>query len=390
MQIELLDLDNVANMIKPKGYVKVELFDNNGNKKYEQKSRNFISQGVLKHYFKRSLLNTWLGIFNESKKATSFFGDNMFYQIVLTTASHPEDAMNEWIMKGKKIGYALTYSDSTSSDPLMGTLNRSESYVNLKQVHAVFDFATDKANGTFQSIYFMPNESYCYNSYVYEQKIYESGSLLKVEKVGSIFYMLSGKLLITMDENFNIVTSTTLSFNGTIMGFTIKGSEIFYCMNDYTIKKAPLSNPSNVTKVKDADKRYDGILWVPEENRFYCSYGDNNYHTILHYYDSSFNILGSMTYTTLSRYGSGEGLLKEGNGFIKGREYLDNDSLNAIQIANGSTRVIGSIGDKLILNNYDVSYIAQKINIGSRCLLKEPVTKTEVNTMKITYDFYFQ
>lgn len=389
---EILDIDNLNDIIKPKGKVRVELFDCYGKKRYEQKANNFISQGVLKHYFKRCLLDTWLGNVMKSKRATALFGSNMFYQIVLTTAAHQEDPINEWVVRGQKTGYALTYSASSSSAPLSGTLNVGESYVNLNQAHLVFDFPTDRGNGTFRSIYFIPDYSSMYDTYTYERIIYNK-ELLKIEKIGTIFYAYEpyNRLLHTMNESFNITASVAIpSSIGTVLDFTIKGSEIFYITSSYAVFKAPLSSPNSTTKVKDTQRRYTGMAWVAEENRFYCAYENGNYQTILDYFDASFNILGSYTYTIFSKNTVGEGLLKENNGFIRGYAFLDRDSMHANQIADGASTVIGTFDDKLVLNNYDDNYIAQKINFGSRCLLSEPVVKTSADTMKITYDFYFQ
>lgn len=153
--------------LKLKGHVKVEMFDKEGKLVYKQEGDNYISHGV--NAMLRRVQLTWLtsGLPHNMNRQYSVSGgtnnpilnDGTVYfakYLVLTDYDAPADAMTDAMLRGNVIGWCAT-TEQSYSDPNSGLLNVAESYVDLDRIHLVFDFATDRANGTFRSAYLANN-----------------------------------------------------------------------------------------------------------------------------------------------------------------------------------------------------------------------------------------
>src|SRR5690606_37275248 len=138
-----------SNQLKPRGKIKVELFDDLTGRKIEEiKTENFIAKGIdyLYHLAMISIFTD--GRYTGGFNAYDSFNDPFQYMI-LTDASHTEDPANEWVVKGKQIGFAHTNQTYSGSDEYRGSYNAGESFTNREQVHVVIDFPTHAGNGTF-------------------------------------------------------------------------------------------------------------------------------------------------------------------------------------------------------------------------------------------------
>lgn len=152
--------------IKLKGHVKVEMFDKAGKLVHKQEGDNYISHGA--NAMLRRVQLTWLtaGLphnmnrqYSASGSSNPISNDGTVYfaqYLVLTDYDAPADAATDAMVRGNVIGWCRT-TELSSSDPKSGLLNVAESYVDLEKMHLVFDFATDRANGTFRSAYFADN-----------------------------------------------------------------------------------------------------------------------------------------------------------------------------------------------------------------------------------------
>lgn len=379
--IESVNLDNKLNV---KGKVKVELFDDlTGRKVEEIKTENFIARGV-DYLYRLAMISIFTdGRYTGGTNLYNSFSDPFQY-MMLTDASHPEGPVNEWLVKGREIGFAYTDSTYSGSDIYRGSYNASESFTNNERVHIVIDFPTHAGNGTFQSIYFLYNGTVFGTSAFFDRPF---GSILSVQRYNNDFYVLSndGRVFMRYDENFNQLGQWTLrngspSYN---KDFVIRNG-VIYIANDYGfssargIWKVPLSEPdsTNIEQIYDAKACY-GI--THDGTYFYVSTEDNE----IIQFDNNFNVVEIYEPKTYRV------------NIIRNRMYADTDG--TILIGNyvwdkgnnltytGGIDLRGIIDDDKIIDSG--GQLVPKKGISSRALLDSPVTKTSNNTMKITYDF---
>ena len=213
---------DLSNRFKPKGKVKVQLFDKNGQIINEQKSENFIAKTV-QNYFDHAMRN----IFTRNRATGGHDIYNYildpFHSMILTDATHPEDPQNEWVRAGNVIGYAGTTGTYSGPDVLRGSYNESESFTNREQVHIVVDFPTHAGNGTFQSIYFS-SEYEPFNPSTQNQIYNEPLSKLQKHN-GKIYASRSTSILSVLDDDFNEVEQLEV---GAYSDFWIVGNAIYY------------------------------------------------------------------------------------------------------------------------------------------------------------------
>ena len=371
---------------KPKGKVTVQLFDENGQIINEQKSENFIAKTV-QGYFEHAMRNVFTR--NRVTGGHDIYADTLdpFHSMVLTDATHPEDPQNEWIRAGNIIGYAGTTSAYSGSDALRGSYNTSESFTNREQVHIVVDFPTHAGSGTFQSIYFSSEYESLSSS---TTNLVYNEALGKTQKHNGKIYSKSrtGYKIIVFDDNFNEIEQ--IEGMGNFYDFWIVGNVIYYTY-DYEITSAPLDDPTNRTAVVTLDNSAYGIVRHELSGRWYLKTGSTIY-----VYDSNWNLLSSLedingSAGILMAGSFDEGVVTDAGTFIwVGGKYND----NMTTLHNSERRYYRMVGvfDGYIIYHYNYgstrrTYRNLLVNIGSRALLDEPVTKGNTQTMKITYDF---
>ncbi|MFU0834008.1 MAG: hypothetical protein ACFWUC_13880 [Oscillospiraceae bacterium] len=387
----------LSNNFNPRGRIKIELFDAFTSKKVEEiKTHNFISAGVKNYLFKLAMKSLFTKNKYTGGEDIYDYINDPFQYMLLTDASHPEDPENEWLVRGEKIGYAYTNKTYSGSNEMQGSYNASESFTNNEQVRIVVDFPTHAANGTFQSIYFLFNgvKFNTLSRLAFGNRIPLNGDdeIICVRVYGDYIYVLynsDNNKFVKYDMNLNLVEEYTLPYVSYNNGFEIHNGYVYFArgsdVDSYNfIWRAPLNDLSDYEIIVSDITYAGGIAYVPEKDQFVIAHGKGK--TYLSRYDSSFNLLSTTETNADLSYYNLQLTYHEGDLFINNM-ILDSDDDTYIRWCGTGHSIVGFIGDKYVTSN---GYLLPKVGISSRARLESPVTKTNTNTMKVTYDFIFE
>ncbi|WP_342578433.1 hypothetical protein [Psychrobacillus sp. FSL K6-2843] len=393
---------------QPQGKIKVELFDDAAKERVKEvDTHNFISQGVLDHLFKFAMKS----LFTQTRKSGGIkLYDKIndpFRAIHLTDASHPEDAQNEWAIKGKEIGYALSNVIYSGSDIKQGVYNEIESFTGVKNVRMVFDFPTHCANGTFESIYFSHrgpvfNEDFNSINLPYEKLPISYGTntagISSMKKYGDKIYVLRSdlKTFDVLDSQYSTLQSVTLPYINTY-DFEIVGNYIYLTTTSTSqaVYRMPINDLSTNEIMVTGYTTAGGICYDEMNEQFIVARSSNNSSSAVvtvRRYDKSFTELSAKV---LNGFTNSYTLLRlfnvSGTILINNRILSETDETTDFDIS-GSGKIVGFIDDKFFVqSNYQYPvYIIPKAQIASRSLLDTPITKNPNQTMKITYDFILE
>lgn len=373
---------------KPKGKVKVQLFDENGKIINEQKSENFISKAVMENLFTTAMRDVFTRRRGTGGHET--FSLDPFSVMELTNATHPESPETEFFRAGDLIGYAFTTGVYSGDDTLRGSYNLIESFTNREQVHIVIDFPTHSGIGTFQSIYFTASYSSLNTSTSYRSTTQSFYKLVKHNnKIYGFTSAHSNGTLHIVNRDLDIEESIAL--DKSYYDFCIVGNTIYFIYGS-EVFSAPINDPSNYSLVTTLDNSCRGIGYNPKTGRWFTLYSRT-----LYMYDNNWELLS--TYD-IPRGNSNDKIIEVNDeGVITASGYFvwiggDYDGL-AVSLHGDSG--ISSYSLSGIIDDYLYYYYSfgsssgihrmPMVNIGSRALLDEPVTKGNTQTMKITYDF---
>ncbi len=158
--------------IQLSGKYKIQLFDKDTNELIEEvEKHNVISKIPFSTAFYNHIYRGFLN--NDNNYGCDFSNTNNGYINFLMLTNDPDAPENDDknpVVLGETIGYAQ-YGDTNSvADTKRGIFNNNETkkifnhYPNGAKAknatkHIVFDFGTDKANGTFDNIYLLPTEN---------------------------------------------------------------------------------------------------------------------------------------------------------------------------------------------------------------------------------------
>lgn len=163
------------------------------------------------------------------------------------------------IIPGTLTGYATrdTYS---GSDMTRGTINRNESLFTKDSLKAVFDFATDRANGTHKSVFWSDFASATYNNYASIDAV-SNASLASnysqiVESDDGYFYGCLGTTLYKIDPATlaGIATYTLPATSDAYAIFDVAGGYCYFTTahNATTLYVFKLSDSTSTTKTLPA------------------------------------------------------------------------------------------------------------------------------------------
>lgn len=377
--------------IKPRGHVKVELFDGlTGKKVDEREEDNFISRFVVDYYLRYKMMDTltedrYTSTDYPTGEVTRIFNDP-FELITLTGATHGEEPLEEWLPRGNIVGEASTTSSYSGSDPLRGTINRAESFSQMGHLRLVFDWGTHAGNGTFQSIYFRPSSSYGLTTSadyfdVLDLDFDIFGCALRY---GNKYYLLgvqnnfSERVIRRYDLNFNLENTYVIELN--CEDFAIKGNQ--FLLLDYSqraVYEVPISQPdSEPTKLFDTDSVY-GIDYDPVNREYHLADADG-----FAIYDSNYQLKDKIQ-VDANMFRSA--LFFLGYGWLSYQHFFDESGVRTHPMG---TAMRGIEDNYVFCESNNRLKRVPKYGIGSRALLDNPVTKTTNVTMKITYDFMYQ
>lgn len=393
--------DNVTlnNTFLPKGKVTVEVFDEQGSLISKQQKNNFISKGVRERLYPMLQQNIFFLRNNKGVDLLSEVKDTPFARMELRDFDGIEQPNVEEIIKGKLIGFANTNTAYAGSSSNQGTLNVVESSTDRHLIRLVYDFPTNCANGTFQSIYHTQEKdiyffSTDYNASEKSSILYPKFPLKKSIQSGEfydgyIYLLYDSNTLIKMNRNLSEILNTW-TLNKKATGFTIKNNEIYMVergnVPNGSILKVPLSNPEAVSTavatVTGFNPNYNGKIGFYEDK----IYVGNN--LTIYKLDASYQILSSKAIRTEADENF---WFSNGKGF-KGGKVFD---LETLETEAFRTAYAGSTFSQVVDGKVHITGTTLRsgafpfVMFGSRALLDEPVTKTSRNTMKVTYDFIF-
>lgn len=415
--------DNVVlpkRVIQPKGRAKIEIFDAKGNKVDEQIRDNYVHPKLLEAL---ADVSQYLPFGVGFKPALyTAYEDDIITGIALTDNTSPADPLTDRYVEGNVIGMAEV--GGIGGTEVRGTYNALESVIRQDYQKYVYDFATSEANGTFQSVYMGKFSADNYTDHVSTTptgllSLVSTSYSAEVKVLGDKLYKWEGTLLEVFDFNdIPIMTNSTDGFNNmpkeeytlpfTINSVTLRGNELYFLFsNGMYIYKAPVTDPTNVVevlKIYDSARSGRTSWWgwsYSYTNGLAYDYSNDTF-LIRGYENSMYNTyrVDSTTWEILEMVYEGRGLdsyaeiSKINPRFLIGSAVYDLESKTISWDYNASyfygLREINADYSMCVVGRYSKNFtIMPSPQFFSRVLLDNPVTKTSLNTMKITYEYNF-
>ena len=301
-------------------------------------------------------------------------------------------------------GNALAFGGygASSSANNKGSFNPGESYQRANSQRFVYDFATNQANGSFQSVYTtMQSRDFDY--------IYSGGLLYKnvdfshgiVNDGKTLIYQYAGGVtVVAVDEFINwiqggtpVYTDHPLRESNDFSRIALRHGELWWSGSYSYVYHAPLSDLANPTKVTTDNNVYS-ICWHPKRDTFFTIEDVSGTKKLVER-STGFAQLRMFTIPdTTSANTDLTALPEEDSIIIGGRVFDIDDNANVLESRQKWFGSYGTayasfhgcfMGDFLLDNDY------LGLDLGtqyfSRARLDNPVTKNSRQTMKITYDF---
>ena len=393
------------------GNVKIETFnDHTGKKVAETEGHNLITNYGL-YCFKTAskiLVGGQFGsnIFesedNVSLSSPSNVGIGMVYGIALTDSAIPITS-DCFKIKGNITGKAYR-NYSVSTDPLVGLINLKECLFTEESIKMVFDFATDRANGTHKSV-FLSDKGF--DSLVYDWG-YKALNKCKLQRTytklcyadDGYYYFSVGNTLYKLDPNsFQEIATFPLSVDPYFLD--VANGKCYYSDGD-ALYITTLSSTNTEKRTIANTKIGRGCLigdylYINELNSAYI----DKYNV-----SSAVNEYKKLSVTPTNLYKSGDSIqYTDGNG-IYSYDYSSNTATKIGETVSGSSFFNSASGGTPKMNKTINSYYngpsvnANQIicecnlaHVGANTVtgkvLDAPVVKTSDQTMKVTYTISF-
>lgn len=363
-----------------KGNIKIELFDAaTGEKEKDFKDTNFIAIG-LKSLIRESAFNSIMRYkagysINEFNSSESVL-DNLF----LTYSDSAGDPENDFHAAGNVVGQA-DLANGTFQGPTAGIVNNAESGYIGDKLKLVIDFATDKGNGTFNNIYTGGNTIFP------EKKGYMRSDLsfVIILQDGEFYYTVEkdGKTISKRDGNLNVLESRVISEGAHALtihqGFLyLKDSSSWSYTN---IKKINLSDFLNSEITTHKKPKADTGNFFSTGESLYCL---NQQGTELFKVTEVDNIMTAEKEANINGSSYKNSIFYRNGALIDDTDILDLEGNVRRRYFTGFIGFYKNFAVRFTNNKF---YIQPCGQIGSRSILSEPVTKTDKQTMKITYEF---
>ncbi len=408
--------------------LKIELFNAiTGEKEREEVSHNYIPPGVskaMRDVARKFTINNRNLLNNNFTQNSVTALTSLFNYIVLTNNSEAINESKEMFYNDPHIGYASRLNVYGGLDTKTGTININESNGSDYQQKFVFDFSTDRSNGTFQNLYFVKDPSSVImmedNPYhatasvnVYDEVMGNDSSghvNFGLDTDGEFFYRIHNTHIFKYDANLVLISFTPLSLplqtntlsiqpfcidNGFIYVWSKVSPDSFYTLFKFALDGTFISKAVNI--YGNTQMYVVGVY----NNHVRVSY---NGASIQGYHKDT--LVWTSTLPAEENLPNTESLMR----VVGGKCYYNNlvyDRINNV-FKYGATNCYyamckkGADFYKLVdvghatnpeyqndvINHSKIftKFFPEKFsNIGSRVKLASPVTKTNQQTMKITY-----
>lgn len=396
---------------KVHGHVKVEVRNNDGSLAQCEEHDNYVSPFVYGAL--RKVTNSrFMQLQHVSSTSTSVktdlasIGPSIYMRSGLNTGLTLTDYAGvanerERVIHGNALAFGGYGASSSGTDK--GSFNPVESYQRANSQRFVYDFATNQANGSFQSVYTtMQSSGFDYG--------YRPGLLVQTNERNNSGVVNDGRTLIygtdtgvdimTVDEFINwlqgsssVYTSHALRDFYSNSRIAFRQGELWWTVGQKRVYHAPLSDLSSHTVV-DTPNNVNSICWHHKRDTFFTIELFSNVWKLVER-STAFAQLRTFTIPNTPNRNTDLTALPEEDSIIIGGLVFDiDDNANVLQSRQkwfGSSGTSYStfhgcfMGDFLLDNNY------LGLDLGtqyfSRARLDNPVTKNSRQTMKITYDF---
>jgi hypothetical protein len=436
--IENVDLD--SNTLKIKGRCRVELRDaETGELTDVQEGSNFITSYVMTTFLRQLQKTVMCGCYNGGiavgPYSSAYGADGFFKNIVLTDSTLAESPTTEYSIPGNMIGWA-NRSPYVGSSTVEGSINQSESFADENRVHWVFDFPTNAANGTINSVCWAyaypetPGLQMITSKLVGTNATFIGKGVRAYNRVcagdGYIWgYVGSPNMLYKIDPaTFQEIASFNLSSISPIIPSW--GNSCFFVLNGYFYYAS--SSNSHMCKINlstlvvtDGGYVCPNSLCFATDGTSYIYVGGYNQAQVFRLNLATLGLVDQKVIPYLGGYS----MMPESMVYIGGVLYLipySGGTINRIAaynyVANTIAGVTGNCGDLQLFSDGTTLYTSyteqytiaggsggyvsntqvasypsmtgfQANNLLARKLLGSPVVKTSSKTMKIIYEFTF-
>lgn len=440
--------DNIKQECNVKGHVLVELFDaKTGELIQREEGDNFITELGKDAFSRAQQMQLYYGgnaglafsKFNWTATANELSNISMtkFRYLHLTDDSAVEDETNDKRSSGNRLAYADLMTAYAGVDTSIGTINESESHPSENVVKFVCDFGTDKANGTFQSIYLTDSTTSPTTAVGYLKltniglfRHYILGDYTAMAQDANYYYVFgsagSSTSLYKIDKTTFAVTALASTTAGSITVAHEFGGYIYYGNKSVTTgnkwwRYNIVGNSHAEISSADASIWYAMGAWDDGVNVFlYSAATSSTTAKVFRIQVSDFTVLDSKTPPSPFQIGGSDKTVANWNSAI----YFFNSSGvvgNCVTYVYSTNTVTNDTVAQPILRlyynllrshyngylyflwpeyrkstlvqrtvtNYDVASVQAGHTILTRKLLISPITKNNTQALKITYTFTF-
>lgn len=420
-------MEDHAALLRLAGHAKIELFDAITKKKtFETHGHNLFTNYGLERFKRMShlLIGGQFGVnayFNENNaygEASNCFIDQSdfgFMKYIYLTDNASAVSASDTVVPGTVTGYAGR-DPYTGTDTLRGSVNTIESFLLPGRFKAVFDFATDKGNGTHKTICWaaFTNTEYdtkrALDSYTDDYRCTNAYAVVVESDDGYLYAALnSGTYLYKLDPTTLAVLATYTMAHTIYMPsdlFEVVGGVCYHTSSGGTTLYAQvLSTAAETSHALPSLSNSYGCAAIGG----YLYYTYNGYYVVrVNLSDLSYTSQYNATLATLTAYR----MVRMGSNLYAitqaGLIYSYDWSTNTATATGNSTPVSPRyIGNVYSLSNLlyvisiasyyygnstrttsrimSINFSKSKANMITAKLLDSPVTKNSSQTMKVTY-----
>lgn len=418
-------IDDKIQLLHPAGHIKLETFDAlTGRKCAETEGHNLFTNYGLERFRRYQVLGltgymgcgNWLAE-NDSSGEEIYSNENNpswgFLKYLITTDNSAAITAADCIIPGTCVGWAAR-GGSATTDTKCGAVNIAESYCGRNGMKMVYDFPTDKGNGTHDSVFWSDKAVGSYNyywpyAYIDTAKQFARAYTCFVESNDGYFYGTSGSTLYKIDpDTYAEVATYTLQSSPSTWLFEVYDGicyfTVSYSVSSIYVYNTLTSTGSTISLGKTV--YYAGGGAVISGYLYFCNYGQTLYKLKL-----STNVLTAVRdWTPNLNYGHtrrvGSNLYFIVMNTADGIYSVDPSTGNYTAIANtyfpttlypGAShtvsdalwipRTITSYGSsqKNTYTPWKWSFTKTYANMITAKVLDAPITKLNTQTMKISY-----